>query len=107
MGWSPAALTLVLLALVVAIIAATHRLRMAATARRDAQRARTFFVLGFVCGFMSFAVLRERRRWRKALTAARSTRAHVRPLAADLLCSSGRFALHMLTGAASRLPGAR
>ena len=78
MVWSPTAWG-VLVAIVLVIIAVAHRMGMVAADRRARRHARRFFVLGFLCGFVSFPVLRERRRGLRLLRAViRSRRAPLR-----------------------------
>jgi hypothetical protein len=74
------------LLLVVAALAAAGGYIASAVAKRNKRRTRTVFVLGFFCGSLTNAMLREKRRgaYRSALTRTRmvnalSQRASTRP----------------------------
>jgi uncharacterized membrane protein YjdF len=53
---------LIVLLLAVAFISATGGFVASAIARRNKRRARGFFLLGFVCGFIARPILRRRLR---------------------------------------------
>lgn len=61
---------LMALMLVVAVTAAMCGFTAASVVRRNKQRARGFFVLGFLCGLVAGAGRRRKRRALRALTSA-------------------------------------
>jgi hypothetical protein len=73
---------LIALAITLASIAAMCGLIASPVARRNKRRARTFFLVGFLCGLTAGAIPRARRRGLRALRALASCAA-VRPLRAS------------------------
>jgi hypothetical protein len=90
---------LIALLLAVAIIAAFIA---SAVAHRNKRRARRFFLVGFVCGLMTGAILRGRRRHLNAL-AALARCADVRPPITGIRRGTGRFAVRAFTFTASHV----
>jgi uncharacterized membrane protein YeaQ/YmgE (transglycosylase-associated protein family) len=93
---------LIALLVAVAVVAAMGGYVASAVVRRNKRRARGFFLLGFVCGWMAGPILRGTRRGLNALaTVVRY--GDVRSRSAGISRSTGRFAAYALTSAASRV----
>jgi len=88
------------LLLVVAVVAALGGYLGSATARRNKRRARGIFLLGFFCGSMTGAILRERRHRTRVLAAVAHHRG-LRPPASGIWRSTYRFAARTVPIAAS------
>jgi MFS family permease len=84
----------------VAIVAALGGYLGSHIARRKERRARGIFLLGFVCGSMAGAILRDRRQRVKVLGAVARHR-DLRPPAAEIWRSTYRFAARTVRIAAS------
>jgi uncharacterized membrane protein YeaQ/YmgE (transglycosylase-associated protein family) len=86
----------------VAVVAAICGYVASAVVRRNKRRARGFFFVGFVCGWMAGPILRGRRRGVNAL-ATLVRYGVVRSRSAGIPRSTGRFAVYAFTSAASRV----
>lgn len=90
------------LVLAVAAIGATGGFVASAVARRKKRRARGIFFLGFFCGLVAGSILLARRRGQNALGAV-ARGVDLRTLMAGTGAGIGRFDVHTLTLAASRV----
>jgi hypothetical protein len=88
------------LLLVVAIVAALGGYLGSAISRRNKRRTRGIFLLGFFCGSVAGAILREKRHRTKVLAAV-SRHRHPRPPASEIWRSTYRFAARAVPMAAS------
>ena len=88
------------LLLVVAIVAALGGYLGSAISRRNKRRARGIFLLGFFCGSVAGAILREKRDRTRVLAAVARHRG-LRPPEAEIWRSTSRFAARTVPVAAS------
>ena len=91
---------LLALLLGVATVAAPCGYLGSAIGRQHKRRARSIFLLGFFCGSMAGAILRERRH-RTMVLAAVSPTAGIAPRSTEMWYRTYRFAARLTTGASS------